>query len=545
MIRKFLFFVAMAFSMLASANDYTFVEGVNTIQAYVAADATFTPDRDGKVLVECREASWAVEYNGKKYDHRYVPGSGYAYVYEIPSVAANTTISMSNGFPMNSSVKITVYADGAVPVNVLAVTPKTGGVFSWNNTGMVSINFNKNVTISGIKLIAGDYTSDVDDVHLGSSMGFNVTNALNAALKDGKLNVGDKFQVKITGLRDVEDKENLYNGTGELVLEYIAPHPQHNFVSAVVGENQLSYIQANTYKFLSYYSPEAEDGLFVFDFDGEIGKVGGVVLTMGNLDLDTQGKYHRSNLPYTISGNKLLVDARGVLRTIPVLFPAIVEEEADGEEQGNDMLGTFDTEHITITLHNVLDVNGNAFRCMAQGSVGSYSFVMNYEEIIDEVYIDGDNKQDGDEVRSGEEVSLWVSNADIKFGGIHVSYFVEADTNDENDMQILDQRIVVVDNYTMVPDPVEGFVVTFNMPEMKDVVEGSTVRVALIDAKSADGMPHYLYIEFKAVAVANAILSANLSGKKDSKLYRLDGTQVKGNAMSGIYLREGKKVVLK
>lgn len=549
MLRKTLTLIILMLSLTVSATDITFKEGINniTVTDFSAINGTFTSNRDGNVVVECQEV-WNVAYNGVAVQYEWTPGSGYMYRYEVGKVEANTPVSISLGFLLSKtfSVKISVYGDGPVPVEVVNVTPKTGKTFDWNSTGMVSVNFNKTVTLSSIKLVAGDYTADVDDVHLGSSVGFNVTNALNKALKDGVLKAGEKFQIQMKGLREAADKNNRYNGTGELTLEYIAPHPQYDLVSAKVGETQLSYKQANSYEFLSYYSPDEEDGLFVFEFEGKVGKVSSVVLTMGNLDLDTQGKYHHSNVPYTINDNKVVVDARGVLRTLAVLFPAIVEEDVEEGAEGPGVQGEFDTEHITLRLSMVQDVNGNPFRCDAQGSVGSYSYVMNYREIVDEAYIDGDNKQDGDVVYAGDEISLWLSNAGIKFDGLEVSYFVSVPTADENESDVLEQHQVLVKDVTTEPDPFEGIIISFKLPELPEVAAGSTVRVALHDAKSADGMPHYLYIEFKAGVAGGETDGMTTIAQTPAKglLYSLDGKQVK-KAGKGIFLQNGRKVVLK
>lgn len=545
MLRKLFTFFAFVLSVALYADDYTFVEGVNTVKSYTPANATFTPDRDGKVLVEAIEV-WKVSYDGKDVAYNYVPGGGYAYIYEVDGVKAGTPVSIVNDFPFSgpSRVKITMYGNGPVPVQMTNVTPRTGVKFDWNTTGLVSVNFNKSVTLSSIKLVAGDYTADVDDVHVGSSLGFNITNALNAALDSEKLKAGEKFQIVIKGLSEATDRSNLYNGNGELVLEYIAPYAQHNFVSATVGENKLTYLQANTYKFLSYYAPDAEDGLFVFEFDGEIGKVGGVVMTMGNLDLDAQGKYHRSSLPYKVQGNKLIVDARGKLRTLAVLFPNVIVEEPGEGEEVNDERGSYDTEHVTITLQNVIDVNGNAFLCLAQGSVGSYSFVMNYEEIVDEAYIDGDNKADGEDVLAGEEISLWLSNAGIKFDALEVSYYVVLASQDSLAGEY-EKRTVTVKDFVAEPDPLEGLIISFTMPEMPGVVAGTTVRVALQNASSADGMPHYLYIEFVAGDVMNALGGVLLEGGagKNTPAYRIDGVRALDKLTNGIYVKDGKKML--
>lgn len=545
MLRKVLTLLVIFFSLAASAKDYKFVEGVNRVDAYTPANATYVPEQDGRVLVECHEV-WDVKYDGNTYEHSYVPGSSYAFVYEIASVKAGTPITMSQGFPMNTQVRITLFSGGVIPVEVLNVIPAQQSKFDWNNSGMVTVGFNKVINLKSIKFVAGEYEADVDDVHFSSSLGFNITKPLNEALTIGAVNPGEKFQIIINGICDANDKANLYNGDGKYVVEYIAPSPQHKLVSAKVGDAMLSYMEANTYTFLSYYAPTADDGLFVFEFDGEVGKVGGVLLTMGALDLDSQGKYHRSQLPYTVEGNRVMVDARGTLRTLAVLFPAVVEEDVEEGEDASDVIGSFDTEHITISLVNVSDVNGNVFLSDAPGSVGSYSFVMNYQEIIDEAYIDGDNKQDGDFVAQGEEVSLWLSNANIGFDGLEVTYFVEVPAEDGFGEPSLQPRIVVVTDYKVEPDGFGGVVITFNVPQMPEVAEGSTVRVALNNATSKDGMPHYLYIEFKASAsTTDCIGQVGVEKNKSARIYRLDGTETGEKPAAGLYIQGGKKIIVK
>lgn len=545
LLRLFVIFATMLSAVVASAKDYVLTEGENVFDGFTSAVGVFTAPKDGKVLVEAQEV-FTVTYAGKNIEYSWVPGSGMAYVYEVDNVKAGETVTVSSDFVWNSGtrVKISMFS-GAVPVEVLSQIPSQGSVFKWNSTGSISVNYNKTITIKSIKFVVGDYTADVDDVHLGSGLGFNVTNALNDALKNGVLNAGDKFQIVVTGLCDAADSKNLYNGDGKFVMEYIAPHPQHGFVKATVGDYQLSYLEPNAYDFLSYYSPQEEDGLFVVEFDGDVKSVGSVVMTMGNLDLDAAGKYHRSALPYTIDGNKLLIDARGTLRTLAILFPAVFEEEAGEGEDVNEGIGAYDTEHVTISVTNVLDVNGNAFRTGLQGSVGSFSFVMNYKEVVDEVYMDGDNKADGDVVKSGEEVSLWISNADVKFDGIMVTYFVTSPDPEDETLTVQEQVTVRVNNMTTTPDPVQGMVLTLTMPDISSAAPGSTVRVALDNAATADGMPHYLYIEFKADGDESAITTVQ-KDKANVGVYSIGGVKVNEvDAHNGLFIVNGKTMYIK
>lgn len=530
-------------TLTASAEDYVLNIGQNVLKGMQSAHCVFIPEEDGRVLIEAQEV-FSVSYANKAYEHQYVPGGGFPYTYEIAEVKAGTNVTVSSDFIWNSTsvVKVSLFTNGtSVPVEALNIVPKLNEVFTWTGTGMITVNFNKTVTLSKIKFVAGEYEADVDDVRIGSSVSCNVSNALNEALKKEILKPGDTFGVKISGLRDANDASNLYAGSGEMLLTYIAPAPQHNFVSAKVGETPLSYKEANEYQFLSYYSPNEEDGLFVIEFDGEVGKVGEVYMTMGNLDLESQGKYYRASLPYTVQGNKLIVDARGKLRTLALLFPAIIEDESEEGAAGDDMYGGFDTEHVTLGVTNVLDVNGNPFLCDVSGSVGSYYFVLGYKELFDEAYIDGDNVVDGDAVSEGQEISLWLSNADIKFDGLSISYFVKT-ISETDGAEAQEARTVVVKDFTMVPDAVEGVIVTFKMPEMPGVFAGSTIRVSLNNAESADGMPHYLYIEFKATGTETGVQAVVTAGSA-SKVYRLNGI-MEGKAQAGrIVIKNGKKII--
>lgn len=539
-LRCLMFAVLTLVSIAANAEDYELKPGINTLKTFVSCNATYTATSDCKVLIEAAEV-FNVTYEGVEYTPKYVPGT-YSQIYEINDVKEGGKILITNGFVMNSAgIKLTVMEQGkVVPVEIKGVTPEQRKTFPWSGTGMVTVNFNKEVVLKDVSLRVGNTLLPVDDVHIGSSVSFNITNTLNKLLTNGMLNTGDRFTIEITGLCDAADKDNLYNGDGKLILGYFAPYPQHRMSKATVGENQLSYMAENTYQFLSYYAKDAEDGLFVIEFEENIKSVGGVVMTMGNLDLSASGKYHRSELPYTIEGNKLLVDARGTLRTLDVLFPAVVEEEAEeGAESG---MGSYDKEHVTITLANVVDVNDNAFLSDLPGSVGTFSFVMGYKEIIDEAYIDGDNVADGDVVNEGQEISLWLSNPDIKFDGLEVKY-TESVINESDGVETLTAKSVFVDKFTVEPDGVEGVIITFVMPEMPSVSPGSTIRVSLNNANSSDGMPHSLYISFKAPGTPTAIENVK-TGVKANGIYTISGVKVADARMmpGKLYIVNGKKI---
>lgn len=496
-MEKRLHIIALTIALLSGftghAENYILKEGDNH---GITDNATFTAPKDCNVRIEAADI-YTVTYNSTQIAYKYTPTSAhYPYVYEVNDVKTGDVITMTSGFVLNDGIFVSVITAGEViPVELVSTVPEANQTFTWDRAGQVTLGFNKPVAFGAIKLSAGGKMYDVDEIMGGSSLSFNVTEALNTALTAGTLQPGDNFQIVVRGLYDAEDKKNLYNKTGTLQVTYKAPYPQGNLMSATVGEGLPL---ASGYTFLSYFSPDEKDGLFTFEFDEEVMSVSEVILTMGNLDLFAQGRYHRSDVPFSIDGKKIIVDARGTLRTLKTLFPAVVEQEPEEGEEINEGIFDFDTEHITLSLSNVIDIHGNPFRCYGEGSVGSYSYIFNYKELIDDVSMDGDNIAEGDDVQAGQEVRLWLSNPTIKFDGIQVTYFVNVTNPDDEAEDFQEPRTVVLTDYTITPDPYEGIIIAFTMPEMEGLVNGTTITVSLHNAQSADGLPHDLYLELKA-----------------------------------------------
>lgn len=491
--------IALLVSILSSApsllaqQEVILHEGDNELPSYTAVIATFTPEHDCKVLIETADF-YNVDYDGTSYAFSYVPSNNPPQVCEVDGVTAGTTVTLTSSFVMNPLVRITTFASGEViPVEINSTVPAIGTADFWSHNGQLTVTFNKEVRITGAHLETAGTTAQVEIQQVTTAVTLNLSSTLNQLLHEGTLTQGEMFDVVIEGLRDANNADNLYGGDGRLVLTFMAPHPQYGLTSATVNGSELSTSTLNDYAFLSYYSPDSQDGLFCLEFESDVQSVGHAVLQMGSRDLIGQGKYYEDELPVTLEGNRVWVDARGVLRTLNILFPAVVEQEAEAGENVNEGLGEYDKEHITLRISNVKDQNGNYFRAEQAGNVGSYSYYMNYRELIETINLDGDNKMSGDEVVAGEEIRLWVGNSDVQFEGILISYVAELDEEESYEL-----RNLIVSDYSVEPDPYEGIIVSFVMPLMPDVAVGQPVRVSLYNASSSDGMPHDLGIDFKA-----------------------------------------------
>lgn len=513
-----------SFCKVVAETNFVLQEGENTLPEYAAVTATFTPENDCKVLIEAGD-QYAVSYNGQSYNFSYISTNTPPNVCEIDEVTAGTTITLTSGFVMNPQVRITTYAAGSiVPIEVNNVRPATGSSDFWSNNGILSISFNKVVTLTDAQVVVGQTKTNVGILHVDSSISLDMGTVLNTLLTDGTLEPGDRFQVTINGLCEAADHDNLYNGTGTLNLRFVAPEPQYKLVSASVAGQLLSTRGLNNYTFLSYYNQEEEDGLFIFEFDQDVLSVENALIQMGNRDLDAQGKYYEGALPVSIEGNKVYVDARGTLRTLSILFPTVVEEEPEPGESYNQGLGEYDKEHLTLRLSNVCDVNGNYFRAEEAGNVGSYSYYMNYKELMETINFDGDNKMAGEEVFAGDEIRLWLGNENVRFDAIQVAYIEEVEED------IFEPNTVIQEEFTTEPDPYEGIIITFIMPAMPNVAAGQPVRVSLLHATSTDGMPHDLSIEYKAGKNSVGIGQLKTDSAEDI-IYNLNGQRLTKEAV--------------
>lgn len=491
-----LLFVLMV-AVSVSANDYVLHEGENSLTAFRSANATFTATVDGNIVVEAQEI-YNVDCNGANYPMDYLPGAAYPYTCEVIGVKVGDVVSIASNYVMNTGSKVCItQLPGGVPlpVELSSYSPEMRQEFPWSSLGIISLVFNKAVILSSASLIVGDNTYNITTINInGNLVGLDITAPLNQALFEGSLSKGKPFAIEIRGLADAKKRDNLYNGNGVLRMGYLAPAPQSHLVDATIGGEHLNYTTANSYRMKSYYDPEITgDGLLELTFDNDIQSVGNVMLTMGNMDLISAGKFHRSDLPYSIDENKVTIDLRGTLRSIHALFPNVVEND----ESGENVLMDFDTEHVTISVNNIIDINGSPVATTQAGNIGSFAFTMGYEEIADNLVMDGENISEGDAVNPGDEIKLWLSEA-VAFDAINVAYEVAQEGENSNVDGYLGYVVenIIVTDFSVVSDGDNGLVVTFTMPEMPEGVDGRPVTVSLINAKSENGIPHDLIIRF-------------------------------------------------
>lgn len=561
-MRKFLHFIMLTVALLFATNvsaqgNSILKEGSNDVPMTSGKTATFTMPRTDKITIGITE-SLNVDCAGKEIPYTYMPSSMIgAYVYDFEANEGDVITISGNSISTTTRINITV---GSLDLKFESVSPKANAIFSWSIQGMVSVTFNKQVLVNTVKLNnptnGKSYNVDQLAVH-NNQIGFNITNALNDAFNDG-LEPGKLFLIKFEGLREATDPTKLFGGNGSLTLQYGAPQKQTNLLSTKTGETELAVGLNEDYNFMSYYSPDGEEGKFVFTFDNDIKEISGARITMGNLDQATVGRFYSEYLEPVIEGNKVTVDARGVMRSLARMFPS-VDFETDNEEGR----GQIDANHISFSLNNVVDVNGNVAYSNQQGSVGTFSYTFAYKEIIDNIIMDGDRPEDseGSVKDNNSRVQLWIDQELKSIDGIAI--YINVDNGmgeDEEGNPAYTQALITMTPdqiETLITDPIDGTIIGFNLPELKAMVEeggteepvekeyeavpGTVIRVVL-QVTTTNGMPHDLVVNYYYKQEPSGITELVGNTITTAKAYNIAGQEV-SKAAKGIIILNGKKII--
>lgn len=539
----------------------------NLVSTSDAFTATFTATKDDELHISSPEAFASVECEGVTYNFKVVYGTetgAYKYTFDVK---AGQVVTIKSDMYMNPGTRVYI-TQGKITLKESSITPAPGP-FTWSGQGAVTVNFNKAVTATKVVLRCPSLQNkefNCDQAMLGGSntLSCNITSALNQAYAEG-LKAGQPIIVKFEGIKDEDNAQ--YAGTGTLMITYTAPQQQGTLVSATTdgGKTNLN----GEYTFWSFFDPEKEDGLFVFEFSTEIQQIGGgngsAVLSMGNLDQMAEGRFYNEELPYTIEGKKVIVDARrSKLRSLARMFPSV---DFAAEAEGQDERFIIDTEHINLAICNVIDKNGNFIYSPAQGSTGTFSYTFKYKEIEDNISMDGNRPEDmeGQPKQEGSEVQLWIDQELKSVDGVLL--YVKVDNNqdvDEEGNQIYGTGQVAIskdDIGIISSDPDEGTVLGFNLPSSLNVtaidasssegetmicspVVGQPIRLVL-QVTTTNGMPHDLVINYGyKKEIATAISEVPALNTQSTAVYNLAGQRVNANT-KGIVIINNKKVINK
>lgn len=423
---------------------------------YQTVRGRYTAEADGVLTVTCSSSEFPTPYSDEDYSEKidftllYATGDVY-YVYYYLDVTEGQTIYFQKSFCMSSSSFTLSFAQEQT-LTLKGVSPTEGSMIVCTETTQISFNFNMPVSISNAEVQVGETTVELTPTINTSNVFFNITDDFYALLSDGTLNDGDEFTIRINGLHSSSNSELIYGEDGICEASFVSgPKP----VALVSTEN----IEGNTFR--SYWSAGDETGILKLTFDGEIAENENTSATLryGDTSSETSSMYTET-LALTFSGNQIIIDL------------------TDKERTPQTMLGSNTIyETILLKVASVYGANGYPAYSEGSGTVGSYSYTMDYG--LTAVNISTEfTPASGSSLSDVEEIELWTTDYEnIYFDAILFTYENEAG----------EVVSLVSTDYTATADEdIEGaYIILIAVPE--EIREMSNVEVTLQNLIVADG----------------------------------------------------------
>lgn len=363
------------------------------------------------------------------------------------------------GFFSDQTVTATM---GGLQAEILSITPTPDSALPITGSVMVEVNFNTN-TVNADKCIVTSGTQEAEIVvnnYNGSFFVEHGSTIYQWLVEDETIQPGDPIKFTFSGITvdgktvsslNYGDVEVIKDGT--MVLNYVAPQKPVVFEGCSKADNSIFY---------SYYAPGDEEGIFTYTFSGPVTiDKDKVVWTYGSAEIAGNG-FAMGTLPFSIEGNKVHVNATGVLRNMAVLAP-----DAPANMP------------IYVNLQRVRDAQGNYIYTEGQGTVGTVTSEFNYQPLprID-VLADFDPVS-GSNIDGVKQITISVNPIDkIEFSGVNFSYTEDGKTYNSRASYTVDEAAAddgFVPIYAAVPD---------------DVIGKGEITVTLADLIAYDGVDH-------------------------------------------------------
>ncbi len=384
--------------------------------------------------------------------------------------------------------------------------PKEGSTLSVVSDVPITLKFNVSVSVGKATLTSGTNSTELTLNLTNGYYSYSVQSILYNWLSSGAISPGDDVTFTLT---DVQNSYGtLYGEDGTVTLVYKVPEN----VTELTGVSMPDV-------FIPWWQEGDENGTMTLTFSNDISSeedlAPSVELRYGSAESE-EGLYTEDITP-TVDGSTVTIDLTGVSR------------------MGRDMLPSVSDTYSTIIVRitNLHDVNGNSVYTEGQGSVGSLTYQIPYTEFT---------------ITPSDTTIESLSEVVIEY---------------PSGIQLADPSNVVIQNYAE-QDVAKGTSVQANTEE------GSVIPTKLIvtlDATITDGGTYYVkiaknslevnYPDYKTYAYniektfqigsTTGIGSVSLQSADNAngKIYTIDGQLVKSPTKKGVYIVNGKKLLIK
>lgn len=376
--------------------------------------------------------------------------------YDI-SLKAGETVYFYRRFCMNEGTFTLTSVD---ELNLSSINPEEGSSFFYGGDPSVTFKFSAAVLIGSAQIVIGDYTQDIEAYVSGSTVHITPKNYIKELVESGKLQKGDTFSFRLTNVRMTSDESKVYGEDGTCEVSYVCAGKAIELVSV------SGLLDSDNKTFLSYWPQGDSRGILRMTFSGDLlqpeenSSKYFVTLGYGNAE-GAEGEYYYEAVPYTVDGSTLICDFTGKLRTPDIMVTS-------GTDYGS----------MKVKVLNVTDADGNLSYAENSGALGSYTYILSYEEVKADLTTQF-TPASGENLES-DEIELWTTDYDkLSFDGILFTYEVNGET-----------KSVVSTDYTVTEDTdVDGAaIITIRVPA--EVQSKQNITVTLNNLVVYDGLDH-------------------------------------------------------
>ena len=435
--------------------------------------------------------------------------SGQVYYFSTSLVTDEVTMTVGYGMEDNSIKINTNYEDGD-EFNM------TGSNLEFTVDRPVNIEKTVVAYPGGEEEVPTDYIQAISITNYYYTI--MLRNLVEYLMDGGKLAVGDEFTIRLEGITDAANPDEIYgeDGTYSITLKL-----------AEMPATLVSIDPADGSTLLTYYPEGGEDGFIVFTFSEPLNENKdnvNVTMTWGDQEA---GSYESYSPDFTIEGNTVTVDIRGIF--IPL--------EVDGGRGG------MGATKVTLALRGLTTADGRTVASNYPDTGTSAVLAIYGVEKQDINFIYDFDPQSGNQSLEGyDEILIWLSDPVI-YDGVTVKWY-----NVRGEQQ---SRTYTAEQVPFAwSDDYAGYVATVPINNISYNTQPVTLTVD--NARLMNGEAVEIYGEFNTGSTGiDGVTAADPD--RVVKVYAVDGTFVKegkagevlGGLKKGVYITEGKKVLVK